>query len=460
MMAPYLQRLKIELNCHVMTFVYAVCLYRYSSITAVLKFMVLFKVDGDGDCMFAAILKQIAFQEEIQKFIFTPLYLRRMLAVHYMKYKDENDKELFYAVRKSLFVYGLPQEDTETVSPGPFSIKEYFEHIIQDKAWGDVTCLLLMVSMWSCRISVLNSTSLGEMRVRHNMEMGLTDIALVFNNCDQQGHFSALMRCNKDLLIGGKVGKGPGYILQDDIKKRLLEGKYGGREMMLNFKLKYVVISESKMKKIVESKKALGSIKELIKKVEDDGGVLEGVNVEEKKKKEQKVSKLVHEEEDIQEYHTGDTKCVKCDKEFPTSTQLQRHLDRYHRYLFSFTCEICKKGLTTKQGMNEHMLQHMNSDEESTVSYLCPNCGKSFKLKRSRNQHVKQQHEDYSPMNCQFGCGRVCYVKKNIPAHEKACKKNPHRKVYKCPICGEEKWYSEGQLERSHNLDRSFRIFI
>ena len=268
-----------------MTFVYAACLYHYSSITPALKFTVLFKVDGDGDCMFAAILKQIAFQEEIQKFIFTPLYLRRMLAVHYMKYKDENNKELFYAVRKSLFVYGLPQEDTETVSPGPFSIKEYFKHIIQDKAWGDVTCLVLIASMWSCRISVLNSTSLGEMRVRHNMEMGLTDIALVFNNCDQQGHFSALMRCNKDLLIGGKVGKGPGYILQDDIKKRLLEGKYGGREMMLNFKLKYVVISESKLKKIVESKKALGSIKELIKKVEEDGGVLEGVNVEEKKKK-------------------------------------------------------------------------------------------------------------------------------------------------------------------------------
>ena len=196
----------------------------------------------------------------------------------------------------------------------------------------------------------------------------------------------------------------------------------------------------------MESKKALGSIKELIKKVEEDGGVLEGVNVEEKKKKEQKESKPVHEEEDIQEYHTGDTKCVKCDEEFPTSTQLQRHLDKYHRYLFSFTCEICKKGLTTKQGMNEHMLQHMNSDEEGTASYLCPNCGKSFKLKRSRNQHVKQQHEDYSPMNCQFGCGRVCYVKKNILAHEKACKKNPHRKVYKCPICGEEKWYSEGQL--------------
>ena len=117
----------------VMPFVSAACLYRYSSVTTAFKFTLIFKVDGDGDCMFAVILKQIEFQEEIQKFIFTPLYLRRMLAVQYMKYKDENNKELFYAVRKSLFVYGLPQEDTETVSPGPFRIKEYFENIIQAK---------------------------------------------------------------------------------------------------------------------------------------------------------------------------------------------------------------------------------------------------------------------------------------------------------------------------------------
>ena len=142
----------------------------------------------------------------------------------------------------------------------------------------------------------------------------------------------------------------------------------------------------------------------------------------------------------------GIKKCEKCDKDFPTSTQLQGHLDRYHRNLYSFTCLTCQKGLTTKQGLKEHMLTHKDTDEEGSEMFLCPTCGKQFKLKRSRNQHMKQQHEDYSPMHCQFGCSRVCYVKKNIIAHEKACSKNPDRKVYKCPICGEEKWYSEGQL--------------
>ena len=92
--------------------------------------------------------------------------------------------------------------------------------------------------MWSCRISVVNSTTLGEMCVHHNIELGLTDIALVFNNSESEGHFSALLCCNKELLIGGKAGKGQNYNLQEDIKERLLLGKYGWREMMLHFELK------------------------------------------------------------------------------------------------------------------------------------------------------------------------------------------------------------------------------
>ena len=116
------------------------------------------------------------------------------------------------------------------------------------------------------------------------MELGITDVALVFNSCENAGHFSSLMRCNKELLRGGKVGKGPAYSVQDDIKQRLLHGKYGGRELMVNFDLKFVIISESRLKKIGESRKALGSIKEVINKLEEDGGVLEGVSVLQKEK--------------------------------------------------------------------------------------------------------------------------------------------------------------------------------
>ena len=276
----------------------------YCSITAALILCYFLRVDGGGNCMFWAVIEQISYEHDIQKYIFTPDYLRRMIAVHYMKHKDDNDKELFYAVRKSLFTYGLPAVEGEGERPGPFTIKEYFQYIIKEKSWGDFTCLLLLSTVWSCRISVVNSTTLGEMRVRHNMELGLTDIPLLFNSSEDEGHFSALMCCNKELLEGGKVGKGPGYDLQEDIKERLLLGKFGGRELMVHFDLKFVIIKESKLQKILESRKAIGSIKDVISKLEQDGGVLEGVSVVEK----EMGKKPVHEEADIQQYKSGDKK--------------------------------------------------------------------------------------------------------------------------------------------------------
>ena len=97
--------------------------------------------------MFWAVLNQISFEHEIQKYVFTPDYLCRMLAVHYMKHKDDNDKELFYAVRKSLFAFGLPAVEGEGERPGPFTIKEYFQYIIKEKSWDDLTCLVLIASM-------------------------------------------------------------------------------------------------------------------------------------------------------------------------------------------------------------------------------------------------------------------------------------------------------------------------
>ena len=76
----------------------------------------------------------MSFEHDMQKYIFTPAYLCTMLVVHYMKHEDDNKKN-FYAVRKSLFAYGLPAVEGEGERPGPFSIKEY---IIKEKSWGDV----------------------------------------------------------------------------------------------------------------------------------------------------------------------------------------------------------------------------------------------------------------------------------------------------------------------------------
>ena len=77
--------------------------------------------------------------------------------------------------------------------------------MIKDKIWGDVICLYLISSMWSLRVTVLNSSSLGEMRIRHNMSLALVDLPIVFNSSEVSGHFSACIRGNKEMLLAGKL---------------------------------------------------------------------------------------------------------------------------------------------------------------------------------------------------------------------------------------------------------------
>ena len=133
---------------------------------------------GDGDCLFRSVLKQLCFKEDVHESVFLSVYLCRMMIVHYLKCREENDNELFLCVRKGLFAYGLPPEQVpegtkEPSKVGLFSIRSYFKYMIKDKTWGDVICLYLIASIWSLRVTVLNSSSLGEMRIRDNMSFAL-----------------------------------------------------------------------------------------------------------------------------------------------------------------------------------------------------------------------------------------------------------------------------------------------
>ena len=121
-------------------------------------------------------------------------FLRRMMIVHYVEYSKENDNELFWCVRKCLFAHGLPEDSEDQSKVSPFSIRSYFKHMVRDKTWGDIVCLFLIASMWSLRVTVLNSSSLGEMRIRHNMSFSLVELPIVFNSVEVSGHFSTCIR--------------------------------------------------------------------------------------------------------------------------------------------------------------------------------------------------------------------------------------------------------------------------
>ena len=321
---------------------------------------------GDGHCLFQAVLKQLSFKQEVHEWVFAPVFLRRMLIVHYLKCRKDNDNELFWRVRKCLFAYGLP-EGSEV---GPFSIRSYFKHMVKDKTWGDIVCLYLIASMWSLRVTVLNSSTLGEMRIRHNMSFSLVDLPIVFNSHEVYGHFSACIRGNKEMLFAGKLLKSNGYDVEKDIADRLLHSSFGAAELLAYSGLKYIVMSEDKFQKMVKYGVALKDIKAIVESMEE-GGFIEGRDVHDKPKEKERP---VHKEQEVQFYKLGDTKCVKCDEDFDKSYLLQRHLDRYHRGLFEYHCPECNKGLSTASGLKEHLLTHKGD----ATSHICPNCGKGF----------------------------------------------------------------------------------
>ena len=175
------------------------------------------------------------------------------------------------------------------------------------------------------------------------------------------------------------------------------------------------------------------------------------------KGRQEKTERPVHSEKDIQEYEAGELHYIKCDKDFPTTAQLQRHLDMFHMYKFPYRCEECGRGLSTKRGYDTHMLSH----EEGEKKFKCIEYGKGFSVKRSMKQHIAEMHskdpdaeEGKKKFTCSY-CGKEIYVKKNWIAMRKDALRIQTKK-FTCPACGESKWYSLGSLNTHkkviHNL--------
>ena len=88
------------------------------------------------------------------------------------------------------------------------------------------------------------------------------------------------------------------------------------------------------------------------KKGEGDGEDTEEENV--KRRREE----IVVREKDIQEVNPGDDTCDKCQRKFPRTSLLMRHIDKYHKHTFMFYCKICNKGFMTVSGYEEDKVQH------------------------------------------------------------------------------------------------------
>ena len=115
-------------------------------------------MNGDGDCLFRALIEQLEFKNMEDKLKYSPLDLRRQMVAYFIK----NKEELYDIVKKGLIEdYGLPpdpngdkdkskHETKEEEKVGLFSIVIYMKYITVSKRWGDTICLILISSMWGC----------------------------------------------------------------------------------------------------------------------------------------------------------------------------------------------------------------------------------------------------------------------------------------------------------------------
>ena len=103
-------------------------------------------------------------------------------------------------------IYGWCDKDSE-MEPGPFSIKLYLKYMLEDCAWGDFIVLNLISAMWGVRISVVRGDSCAEMRIRHKCELIESDVVILFNGRELDGHYSVVSRVDQSKLKATSIAK-------------------------------------------------------------------------------------------------------------------------------------------------------------------------------------------------------------------------------------------------------------
>ena len=210
------------------------------------------QVSGDGDCLFKSILEQMEFKTRVDKIEFCPTHFCRQMVYHFITHCEE----LYEVVKQGIMEnYGLPddpnkdkdkkKEEEEELKVGPFSIFSYLKYIIGAKKWGDSICLTLIASMWCARISVVLSRTLGQLKFRHDMPLEQADLIIVFNNNEDTGHYSGVIRSNQNIMMVGPLKYNKNYDINKDVKARLLRGDPTGRKLIEHCDDSFIIMLKS-----------------------------------------------------------------------------------------------------------------------------------------------------------------------------------------------------------------------
>ena len=145
-------------------------------------------MDGNGNCLFTAIKKGLGVRHKDAHD--DPFYPTRYFHRQVVVWLVQNCQRVWYNKHVVLEAnYGL-EEETPTFK-GPLTYKSYCRHLLDKRFWGDEVVLYAVSAMWNLRITVFNSKTDEEYRVRHNAVMDHADVNTVYN---ARTHYSAAGR--------------------------------------------------------------------------------------------------------------------------------------------------------------------------------------------------------------------------------------------------------------------------
>ena len=147
-----------------------------------------------GNCLYASVKKglEVCLAND-KKFPYYPN--------HYFRWQVENwlveNRQKVMLTKKAYLQQTYGVEDPNATFSGPFSYKEYYHHVLDKRFWGDALILYAISCMWALKITVINSKTLEEYRVRHNAPPRRADVSVVFNaSC----HYTAAGRLSSVLV--------------------------------------------------------------------------------------------------------------------------------------------------------------------------------------------------------------------------------------------------------------------
>ena len=136
-------------------------------------------MSGNGNCLYASVKKGLGVCLATERdFPYYPMrYFHRQVADWLMS----NRQKVMLTKRDYLRqAHGVRVEEAQF--PGPFSYKQYCRNVLDKKFWGDALILYAISCMWALKITIVNSRTLQQYKVRHSAGLRDTDIALVYNS--------------------------------------------------------------------------------------------------------------------------------------------------------------------------------------------------------------------------------------------------------------------------------------